>query len=115
MSKQAFKARDANGAGRWSDFLASAAHGYMGTIMTGNWRLTGISAAAMIFVTAVPALAGAPRSAPQGALQDQVPSGHAPSVPAGSTTPGIIPTGPGASSQVPVIAAPAPILETVMS
>ncbi|MDB5723539.1 MAG: hypothetical protein JWQ16_293 [Novosphingobium sp.] len=99
--------------------------------MTGNWRKTGISAAAMILVTAVPALAAAPRSAPQGALQDQAEGqpqgqpqphdqpqphgGRAPSVPAGSTTPGIVPTGPGSSSQVPVIAAPAPILETVMS
>lgn len=85
--------------------------------MTGNWRTlgisaAGISAAALILASAVPALAAAPRSpaqdAGQGTQRGQTPA------PSG-TTPGIVPTAPGASPQVPVIAAPAPILETVMS
>jgi murein L,D-transpeptidase YcbB/YkuD len=86
--------------------------------MTGNWRTLGISAAgisavAMTLVAVAPALAAAPRSAAQGTPDG---GGHAPSAPTSpATTPGIIPTGPGASPQVPVIAAPAPISETIMS
>ncbi|MDB5724286.1 MAG: hypothetical protein JWQ16_1040, partial [Novosphingobium sp.] len=94
-------------------FSPQAIQEYTGTVMTGNWRTTGISAAAIILAAVAPALAAAPRSALQGT---QAPGGHAPAVPVDpETTPGIVPTAPGASPQVPVVAAPAPISETVMS
>ena len=86
--------------------------------MTGNWRTTGnlaagISAAAMIFVAAPPALAAAPRSASQDTASSQPQRGQVPATPA--TNPGVVPTAPGTSPQVPVVAAPAPIAETVMA
>ncbi|MEO5587161.1 MAG: L,D-transpeptidase family protein [Novosphingobium sp.] len=68
-----------------------------------------------ILAAAAPALAAAPRSAAQ-AQGGQVPGGPGPvTPPAPVTTPGIVPTAPGASAQVPVVAAPAPISETVMA
>ncbi len=90
----------AHGAGR--GFLPSANRNTE-TVMTGNWRKLSISAAAIIVATAVPALASA--------AQEQPPVVSA----RPATTPGVVPTAPGASPQVPVVAAPAPIAETVMA
>jgi murein L,D-transpeptidase YcbB/YkuD len=64
--------------------------------------------ATVIGVAILPALAAA-----QVAAQGAGPSRPAASAPASG--PGVVPTAPGANPQVPVIAAPAPIAETVMA
>lgn len=75
----------------------------------GKWRTAGISAAAIVAVTA-PAFAAAPGQAPS-PVPVPAPTPRAPASPAAAATA----PAPAATPQVPVVAAPAPITETVMA
>jgi murein L,D-transpeptidase YcbB/YkuD len=84
----------------------SSEHEQDGTVIKGNLRIAGISAAAMILAAAAPAFAAQPSGGPAPGPRPVAP------VP---VTPGTVPTAPGANPQVPTVLAPAPITETVMA